>query len=106
MKIGIDLGIFKGIFKGENLRENSFVRQSLTALTIKGEPDEPSHPYCKPLKSLRLELLSYEIFLELINKTDWLLRKLVGSLEQKLIAEKRGYEIAKNRVREKLNWRR
>jgi len=30
--------------------------------------------------------LTLEIFLELINKTDWLLRKLVESLEKKIEA--------------------
>jgi four helix bundle protein len=105
MKIGIDLGIFKGRIKGQNLRDDNSLRQPLIPLTVKGEPDEPRHPYCKPLKTLNSFSLTYEIFLELINKTDWLLRKLVGSLEQKLIAEKRVYEIAKARVRDKLNWK-
>ena len=114
IKIGIDLGIFKGRFKGEklrddkgeNLRENISLYQPLTSLIVKGEPDEPSHPYCKPLKTLNPFFLSYEIFLELINKTDYLLRKLVGSLEEKLVDEKRGYEIARAKIRDRLNWRR
>lgn len=63
------------------------------------------HPYCQPLEALRGEFLTYEIFIELVNKTDFLLRKLVGSLEQKLIEEKRGYEIEKAKVRDRLNWR-
>ena len=36
-----------------------------------------------PLKSLNGSKLTYEMFLELINKTDYLLRQLVRSLEQK-----------------------
>ena len=36
-----------------------------------------------PLKSLNGSELTYEMFLELINKTDYLLRQLVRSLEQK-----------------------
>lgn len=94
--IGIDLGVYKGKIKGENKGLDRWVV---------GEPDEPSHPYSQPLKTLKSEVLTYEIFLELVNKTDYLLRKLVGSLEQKLIAEKRGYEIEKARIRDKLNWR-
>ena len=37
-----------------------------------------------PLKSLKGADLTLEMFLELINKTDWLLRKLVISLEKKM----------------------
>lgn len=51
---------------------------------VKGEPTEPTHPYFIPLNTLKPTTLTYEIFIELINKTDWLLRKLVESLEKKL----------------------
>jgi len=113
LDIGIDLRVFKGRFKGDSLSQpltaltvkGDSLNQPLTALTVKGEPDDSGHPYCEPLKSLKSESLSFEILNELANKTDWLLRKLVGSLEQKLISEKRGYEIAKAQVRDKLNWR-
>lgn len=37
-----------------------------------------------PLNIFQVRDLTYEIFIELINKTDWLLRKLVESLERKL----------------------
>jgi len=37
-----------------------------------------------PLKSLKGSGLTYEMFMELINKTDWLLRQTVASLERKL----------------------
>ena len=37
-----------------------------------------------PLSNFKVSNLTYEIFIELINKTDWLLRQLVQSLEQKL----------------------
>ena len=106
LKTGIDLGIFKGKFKGENLRDNNSFKKPLNILSVKGEPDNPGHPYCQPLKNLKPLSLTYEIFLELTNKTDWLLRKLVGSLEEKLIAEKRGYEIARAKARDTLNWKR
>lgn len=49
----------------------------------KGEPTELTHPYYQPLTTLKAPTLTYEIFIELINKTDWLLRKLVESLETK-----------------------
>ena len=35
------------------------------------------------LEEIRGQDLTYEIFIELINKTDWLLRRLVLSLENK-----------------------
>lgn len=57
-------------------------------IDIKGEPTEPTHPYYQPLTTLKSSTLTYEIFLELINKTDWLLRKLVESLERKLQEDK------------------
>ena len=62
--LNLDLGVAKG-------------------LEIKGEPIDPSHPYYPPLSTLNPNTLTYEIFMELINKTDWLLRKLVESLESK-----------------------
>lgn len=40
------------------------------------------------LKDIQPDYLTYEIFLELINKTDWLLRKLVQSLEHKIQHDK------------------
>lgn len=36
------------------------------------------------IKDIKGQGLTYEIFIELINKTDWLLRQLVQSLERKL----------------------
>lgn len=41
------------------------------------------------VKDIKGQDLTYEIFIELINKTDWLLRRLVLSLEQKLENYKR-----------------
>ena len=42
-----------------------------------------------PLSQVTASHLTYEIFLELINKTDWLLRKLVMSLETKMQVDKK-----------------
>lgn len=75
--IGIDLRVFKGPVKGQ----------------VWGEPDNENHPWSFPLKKLRPADLSYEIFMELINKTDFLLRKLVISLEDKLASEKKYYQV-------------
>lgn len=54
-----------------------------------------------PLKNIRAEDLSYEIFTELINKTDYLLRQLVVSLEKKLGDERKGYQIEQARIKDK-----
>lgn len=70
--IGIDLRVVKGVGKG----------------MVKGEPTDPSHPYFKPLMTLKPTSLTYEMFMELIYKTDYLLRMLVQSLEHKQNQEK------------------
>lgn len=56
-----------------------------------------------PLKSVRAQDLSYEIFMELINKTDYLLRTLVASLEKKLANDKKGYQVERARIRSKFS---
>ena len=52
-----------------------------------------------PLKYLKGSDLTLEMFLELINKTDWLLRRLVQSLEKKKVSdeEKKKLKIASYR---------
>jgi len=51
-----------------------------------------------PLKNVRAQDLSYEIFFELINKTDYLLRNLVVSLENKLQKDRKYYQIDQSRL--------
>lgn len=45
--------------------------------------------------------LTYEIFIELINKTDWNIRKLIESLEKKMNADQKFYKVEKMRIYEK-----
>lgn len=85
MDIGINLTVFKGPFKGQ----------------AKGEPTDPSHPYYNSLKSLKGGEITYEMLTELINKTDFLLRKLVESLERKLSNEQKYYKVEQARIRDK-----
>lgn len=59
-----------------------------------------------PLKTLQASDLTYEIFLELINKTDWNLRQLVQSLEKKLSSDQKYYQIEKARIRSNIKWQR
>lgn len=87
--IGIDLRVVKGVGKG----------------MVKGEPTNPGHPYCQPLNTLNSQTLTYEMFAELINKTDYLLRALVNSLEKKLNEDEKGYLIEKARIKSKLKFR-
>jgi len=81
------------------------------------------------LKEIRAGDLTYEIFLEIINKTDWNLRQLVSSLaplevrcasasadafgvllltglERKLSGEQKFYKVEQARIREKFKKRR
>ncbi|OGE19114.1 hypothetical protein A3J19_00525 [Candidatus Daviesbacteria bacterium RIFCSPLOWO2_02_FULL_41_8] len=83
--IGIDLNVFKGPAKGQ----------------AKGEPTDPGHPYFQPLETLSPNTLTFEMFIELINKTDYLLRVLVESLEKKLRENQKGYRIEQERIKEK-----
>lgn len=87
--------------KGFNLR----VRKGPFKGGAKGEPTEPGHPYYQPLKTLDSKTLTYEKLMELANKTDYLLRRLVESLEKKLDSDKKGYQIEKARLRQKATGR-
>jgi len=54
-----------------------------------------------PLRDVSAKDLTYEMFIELINKTDYLLRKLVESLEKKMYNERKGYQVEQARIRDK-----
>lgn len=74
---------------------------------IKGETDgkNPVKSFkflYNPVDNLRASDLTYEIFIELINKTDWHLRRLVESLEIKLGQDKKYYQIEQARIRGKI----
>lgn len=55
-----------------------------------------------PVDDLDPQALTYEIFIELVNKTDWHLRKLVIALEDKLAREQKFYQVEQARIRGKL----
>jgi len=59
-----------------------------------------------PVDNLRPQDLTYELFIELVNKTDWHLRKLVVSLEDKLARDQKYYQVEQARIRGKLETRR
>lgn len=83
--LGIDLRVTKGPHKGKG--------------ETYGDPAaDLNHPYYKPLSTLNPQTLTHEIFMELINKTDYLLRQLVVSLENKLNYDKKYYQIEQVRL--------
>ena len=87
--IRVNLRVTKGPRKGQS----------------KGEPTEPDHPYFQPLITLKPETLTYEMFMELVNKTDWLLRKLVASLEKKLHQDRKFYQVEQARIKSNIKRR-
>ncbi len=84
LSVGIDLRVIKG------------PRSSW------GEPTDSSHPYSKPLNTLKGEEITYEMLIELINKTDFLLRRLVESLEKKLSSNQKHYQIEQLRINKRI----
>lgn len=108
--LGIDLGNFNKALRSANHPLTSSknplkdIKGRLRDVkgTLKDFTYRPLTILYPPLNSVRAKDLTYEIFLELVNKTDWLLRKLVESLEKKLGEEQKGYQIEKARIRSKL----
>ncbi len=93
--LGIDLASFNNSFKRPlkestgGLEDVNFLYRPLTIL----------YP---PLVKVTAEDLTYEIFIELINKTDYLLRTLVQSLEKKLSNDQKGYQIQQSIIKSKI----
>lgn len=70
---------------------------------IKGERPIKSFKFLyPPVDNLWADDLTYEIFIEIINKTDWHLRRLVESLEKKLESERKYYQVEQARIRERV----
>jgi len=53
----------------------------------------------RTVKDIKGDDITYEMLIELINKTDFLLRKLVESLENKLNTNRKGYQLEQARIR-------
>jgi four helix bundle protein len=58
-----------------------------------------------PVDNLQSQDLTYEVFIELVNKTDWHLRRLVESLEIKLNNDQKFYQVEQARIKSKLKLR-
>jgi len=91
----------KGVYG--NIKEST--RKNLS-INIFQTPLHPSNFLYPPVDNLKVNQLTYEIFIELINKTDWNLRKLVGSLEDKLNRDQKFYQVEKSRLRSNVQWNR
>lgn len=59
----------------------------------------------RKLKEIKGEDISYEMLVELVNKTDWNLRRLVESLENKLAKEQKAWQVEQARIKSNLKWR-
>lgn len=90
--LGIDLGEFN--WKLKEFRGGLEVDKQQDTFLYR--PLEVLYP---PLSRVHAQDLTYEMFLELINKTDFLLRKLVESLEVKLNQDRKGYQVDQLRIK-------
>lgn len=97
LSVSLNLGDFNKALKHRGKLEE-FRGNSEEDLNFSYRPLTTLYP---PLNKIRAEDLSYEIFMELINKTDYNLRILVESLEKKLQDDKKGYQIEQARIKEK-----
>lgn len=115
--LGIDLGDWheafkksviskpssKGIYR--NLKESKGIPDLQLPLNSPAKRDPASQDFkflYSPVDNLQAQNLTYEIFIELVNKTDWHLRRLVISLEDKLARDQKYYQVEQARIRGKL----
>jgi four helix bundle protein len=96
--IGIDLGDFNTALKPKKLKDNKGDYRNVEE--NKSPSYTPIDVLYPPLKKVVAEDLTCEIFIELINKTDFLLRKLVESLELKLSQDQKGYKVGQAKIRD------
>lgn len=107
LSLGLNLGDFNNALKPKgNLKENIGNIEDVDTLPSFKIPLSsfnyvPINILYPPLKSVKASDLTYEVFIELINKTDYLLRKLVESLENKLGNDQKYYKIEQERIKEK-----
>ncbi len=125
-EVGLDLGSFHRALRGDkgkyrrlkdgrseggDSRGDSSSSRPLTSSKVPLTSSKPTpKPWdYRPLTVLYPPLaqvlagdLTYEIFLELINKTDWNLRKLVESLEKKLEGDQKYWQVEQARIKSRL----
>lgn len=102
--LGIDYKVWHEVLKAlvvSRPQEETGVRGNYRSLEeIRGELPLKSFKFLyPPVDNFRVDDLTYEIFIELINKTDWHLRRLVESLEKKLAGDRKYYQVEQARLR-------
>lgn len=112
--VGLDLGDLNTVLKPNSLKEvkgnledviddvstnnPQYTAKSFTPRAIPGYT--PLDILYLPLKQLKVTDLTYEMFLELINKTDFLFRSLVESLELKLSNDQKHYKVEQAKIKD------
>ncbi len=102
--LGIDLKVWHEKLKASVISKPAEDRGNYRSLEdFKRKPDTlGSFKFLyPPVDDLKGTDLTYEIFIELINKTDWHLQRLVVSLEEKLAREKKYYQVGQARLRQR-----
>jgi len=97
-------GLEIDLIEWHEILKQSVISKSNRIKGIYGDLKELTKPFkflYSPVDDLKEEDLTYEIFIELINKTDWNTRKLVESLEKKLNQDQKFYQVEKMRIYEK-----
>jgi len=90
---------------GINLKDwNSWARNPLNSSKILYFPLEKNRGNYRNLKEIKGKDITYEMLMELINKTDWNLRRLVESLEKKLNQDQKAYQIERARIKGNLKF--
>jgi four helix bundle protein len=77
---------------------NEYLKDPINSSKILYFPLEGNRFNYKILKDIKGRDLTYEMFMELINKTDYVLRNLVRSLEKKANGERKYYQVEKIRL--------
>jgi four helix bundle protein len=77
---------------------NEWAKDPANSSNILNYPLKKNKGSYRTLKDIRGDCFTYEMFIELINKTDYLLQKLVESLEKKLDGERKGYMVDQARI--------
>lgn len=109
--LGIDLGdwheaLKKSIISKPSSKRIPDLKPPLNSPAKRDPASQDSTFLYEPVDNRNPHALTYEIFIELVNKTDWHLRRLVISLEDKLARDRKYYQVEQARIRGKLETRR
>ncbi len=100
--LGIDLKSWHERLKSSVVSKSTGVKGDYRKLEEIKNPVKSFKFLYPPVDNLVATNLTYEIFIEIVNKTDWHLRRLVESLENKLVRDKKYYHVEQARIRGKV----